>query len=61
LPSFVAARSLYSSIKIPVTLVYGDHDWSRPSDRDANLSLIQGAKMITVSNAGHFSSMEATG
>lgn len=58
LPSFVAARSLYSSIKTPVTLVYGDHDWSRPSDRDANLSLIPGAQMITVSNAGHFSSME---
>ena len=58
LPSFVAARSLYSSIKVPVTLVYGDHDWSHPSEREANLSMIEGAIMITLPNAGHFSSLE---
>ena len=58
LPSFVAARSLYSSIKVPVTLVYGDHDWSRPLEREANLSMVNGARMITLPNTGHFSSLE---
>ncbi|PNG26776.1 alpha/beta hydrolase [Methylocella silvestris] len=58
LPSFVAARSRYSSITSPVTLVYGDHDWSRPSEREAVRSLIHQAKMITLPNAGHFTSLE---
>lgn len=58
LPSFVAARSLYASIRSPVTLVYGNHDWSRLSDREADRSLITQAKMITLQNTGHFSSLE---
>ena len=36
LPSYVAARSYYAQIEAPVTLVYGDHDWSRPAEREAN-------------------------
>jgi pimeloyl-ACP methyl ester carboxylesterase len=59
LPSFVAARSLYASVKSPVTLVYGDHDWSRPSHREADRSLIAQAKFITLENTGHFSSLES--
>lgn len=59
LPSYVAARSLYPAIKSPVTLVYGDHDWSRPSDREADRSLIVQAQMITLPDAGHFTSLES--
>jgi predicted dithiol-disulfide oxidoreductase (DUF899 family) len=29
-----------------VTLVYGDHDWSRPSDRQANIYSVPGARYI---------------
>src|SRR5262245_20384511 len=35
--SMVAARELYDRVVAPVTLVYDDHDWSRVSERDANL------------------------
>jgi pimeloyl-ACP methyl ester carboxylesterase len=58
LPSFVAARSLYSSITSPVTLVYGDHDWSRPSDREYDRSMIAQAQFTTAEKVGHFSSLE---
>lgn len=58
LPSYVEARSLYGRITAPVTLVYGDHDWSRPSDRDANRSLIKHARMTVLKNTGHFSALE---
>jgi len=33
LPSLIAARSRYTEVSAPVHLVYGEHDWSRSSDR----------------------------
>ena len=58
LPSYVAARSYYARIGAPVTLVYGDHDWSRPAEREANQALIKGAKVITLKDSGHIASLE---
>lgn len=59
LPSFVAARSLYSAIQVPVTLVYGDHDWSHVPEREAVLAKIKGAQLVTLENTGHFSALES--
>ena len=53
LPSFVAARSRYSEVRAPVHLIYGEKDWSRTSDRQANKQLIPTAKFTQVPNAGH--------
>jgi pimeloyl-ACP methyl ester carboxylesterase len=58
LPSYVAARSYYARIDVPVTLVYGDHDWSRPAEREANRALIKRAKMIVLKDTGHIASLE---
>jgi pimeloyl-ACP methyl ester carboxylesterase len=58
LPSYVAARSYYSQIDAPVTLVYGDHDWSRPVEREANRAQIKRAKMIVLENTRHIASLE---
>jgi pimeloyl-ACP methyl ester carboxylesterase len=58
LPSYVAARLYYDQIDVPVTLVYGDHDWSRPAEREANRSRIKREKMIVLKDAGHISSLE---
>src|SRR5262249_54308526 len=33
LESLIASRARYADISVPVTLVYCDDDWSRPSDR----------------------------
>ena len=58
LPSYVAARSYYARIDVPVTLVYGDHDWSRPVEREANWAQIKRAKMIVLKGARHIVSLE---
>lgn len=58
LPSYVAARSNYAQIDAPVTLVYGDHDWSRAAERDANLALIKHGRMLILKGARHIASLE---
>ena len=45
-------------VDAPVTLVYSDHDWSRPAEREANLALIKRGKMIVIKDASHIASLE---
>jgi pimeloyl-ACP methyl ester carboxylesterase len=54
----IAARERYSGINAPVTLVYGDEDWSRPSDRQANIEAVPGARDIVLRETGHFAALE---
>src|SRR6266480_6947049 len=56
--SLVAARELYGRVTVPLTLVYGDHDWSRVPEREANLALLPGAESIALDNTGHFAALE---
>ena len=58
LPSLIAARSRYREVNAPVHLIYGDKDWSRPSDRQANKQLLPTAQFTQVPNAGHFIALE---
>ncbi|MCW8383303.1 alpha/beta fold hydrolase [Streptomyces justiciae] len=58
LPSLIAARSRYPEIKAPVHLVYGEKDWSRPSDREANRRLLPAAHFTQIPKAGHFIALE---
>ena len=59
LDSMIAARERYARISVPVTLVYGDHDWSRPTDRQANIESVPGARHIVLRDTGHFAALEA--
>jgi pimeloyl-ACP methyl ester carboxylesterase len=59
LESLIAARERYACIAVPVTLVYGDEDWSRPSDRRANIESVPGARDIVLGESGHFAALEA--
>ena len=56
--SWLSARAHYGAITLPVTLVYGDEDWSRPAERDANAREIPGARLLTLKATGHFASLE---
>lgn len=56
--SMIAARTLYGRITAPVTLIYGDHDWSRIPEREANLALLRGAQSILLPETGHFAALE---
>jgi pimeloyl-ACP methyl ester carboxylesterase len=59
LESLIAARGRYAGIDVPVTLVYGDEDWSRPSDRQANIESVPGARDVVLRQTGHFAALEA--
>jgi len=56
--SMIAARALYDRVTAPVTLIYGDHDWSRTPERKANLALLRGARSISLPRTGHFAALE---
>jgi pimeloyl-ACP methyl ester carboxylesterase len=58
LPSLIAARSRYPEVKAPIHLIYGEKDWSRPSDRQANKDLLPTADFTQVPTAGHFIALE---
>ena len=56
--SWIDGRARYGAIDLPVMLVYGDDDWSRPAERDANAHAIPHVKTAQLRNSGHFSSLE---
>lgn len=58
LPSLIAARERYTNVIAPIHLIYGDQDWSRPSDRQANRRLLARAEFMSVPSAGHFIALE---
>ncbi|MEU1185926.1 alpha/beta hydrolase [Streptomyces sp. NPDC005820] len=58
MPSLIAARSRYPEVKAPVHLIYGENDWSRPSDREANKRLLPAADFTQVPGADHFIALE---
>jgi pimeloyl-ACP methyl ester carboxylesterase len=53
------ARTEYAKIDRPVLLVYGERDWSRTDEREANRRDIPGAEYLLVKDAGHFLSLDA--
>ena len=52
--SWEAATQVYGNINVPVCLIWGGQDWSNPSEREHDRSLIPGAQMTTVEDGGHF-------
>ncbi len=58
-PEWEEVRAEYGNIGVPVLLLYGDHDWSRGAERDADRQAIPGARMQIVPEAGHFLSIDA--
>jgi len=56
--SMMAARALYARVTAPVTLIYGEHDWSTGQEREANLALLRGARSISLPDTGHFAALE---
>jgi len=56
--SWSAARAHYKDIKVPVTFIYGDHDWSTPEERRRNADELPKARLITLQQTGHFATLE---
>jgi pimeloyl-ACP methyl ester carboxylesterase len=58
LKGFERARDRYRDVSVPVTLVYSEHDWARPAERDYVASLLTEVERITLADTGHFSALE---
>lgn len=56
--SWSKAREQYRRVAAPVTLVYGDSDWSRRDERERTRALLANVRMFTLKDAGHFSAIE---
>lgn len=56
--SWPRARDLYRNVKAPVTLIYGDGDWSRTEERERTARELPAAKMLVLRDTGHFSTLE---
>lgn len=52
------AKALYPAVKAPVTLIYGDQDWSYPADRERTEAALQHVRIFTLNDCGHFASVE---
>jgi pimeloyl-ACP methyl ester carboxylesterase len=52
--SWETATQSYSNIEVPVLLLWGDRDWSRPGEREHTRRIVPCAEMATVENGGHF-------
>jgi len=48
-------------MRAPVTLIYGDEDWSRTPERQRTAAELDGARIITLEKTGHFSCLERPG
>jgi pimeloyl-ACP methyl ester carboxylesterase len=52
------AHAHYGDIKVPVLLVYGENDWSKPAERKATEQRIPGCRIETVAGGNHFLSLD---
>lgn len=52
--SWSMARSKYAGVKVPVKLIYGEHDWSTLDERQRTAKELGGVAITTVANTGHF-------
>ena len=56
--SWLQAPSLYGKVRVPVTLVYGEQDWSRSAEREDRRAKLPRAKYVVLPATGHFSALE---
>lgn len=56
--SWSNARERYAGVKAPVTLIYGDKDWSLIPERERTRAALKDARMVTLPDTGHFSAVE---
>ena len=57
--SWAQSKKCYAELKVPVTLVYGDHDWSSSKERNESRGLLSPQKYVELEDTGHFSFLEA--
>jgi pimeloyl-ACP methyl ester carboxylesterase len=56
--SWTESKKCYAGLELPVTLVYGDHDWSLSKERSESQDLLSPQKYLELKDTGHFSFLE---
>ena len=56
--SWTEAKKLYSKIKIPVSLVYGDNDWANEKNKNDTKGILGLDSYNVIKDCGHFSFLE---
>jgi pimeloyl-ACP methyl ester carboxylesterase len=52
--SWSKARSMYVGVKVPVKLIYSEHDWSTLDERQRTANELGGVAITTIAKTGHF-------
>ncbi len=52
--SWGQAKSLYANVKVPVKLIYSEHDWSSIDERESTAKALGGISITTINHTGHF-------
>lgn len=52
--SWEKASKVYANINVPALLIWGEQDWSTPTEREEDRRLVPGGRTTTVQNGGHF-------
>lgn len=58
LNGFMEARRRYELVTVPVTLVYSEQDWSRPTERRQVEALLANVETLSLPATSHFSALE---
>jgi pimeloyl-ACP methyl ester carboxylesterase len=57
--TWLDAKKLYAKVKVPITLIDSEQDWSYPPEREDRKKYIPDAEFILIATAGHFSALES--
>ena len=57
--SWTDSKKQYAKISVPITLVYGEYDWSSPRERGESRALLRPQNYVELEDTGHFSILEA--
>jgi pimeloyl-ACP methyl ester carboxylesterase len=49
---------LYGKIEAPITLTYGENDWSQSQEREENKNSLSLERYVIFEKSGHFSALE---
>ena len=55
----ICTKKQYAELEVPVTLVYGECDWSSSRERSETRALMRPQHYVELENTGHFSFLEA--
>ena len=57
--SWTESKKHYAKLRVPITLVYGEYDWSSSRERSESRALLNPQNYVELEDTGHFSFLEA--